>query len=391
MNEVVNIKFVYQLESLIDISSAGYFLEIVNRLLLDMLIIKEVLMVYLTLLICFIASIIITPAVKKLAIKIGAVDKPNHRKVHQRIMPRLGGLAIYLSFIIGLLVLRPEDELAIPIVLGSLIIIITGVLDDMIELSAKFKLAGQLAAALVVVLGGAQVDFINLPFFGKLEFGMFSIPLTILWIVGITNAINLIDGLDGLAAGVSSIALITISGMAILMGDTYVLSIGLIVLGSTLGFLVYNFHPAKIFMGDTGALFLGYMISVLALLGFKNVTMISLILPVIILGVPISDTFFAIIRRLVNKQPLSAPDKSHLHHCLLRLGFSHRQTVLLIYAMAAMFGLSAVIMSQATVWGALIFITLLLIVIELFVEKIGLVNKDYKPLLKMVNPKKAVK
>lgn len=306
-------------------------------------------------------------------------------------MPRLGGLAIYLSFIIGLLVLRPEDELAIPIILGSLIIIITGVLDDMIELSAKFKLAGQLAAALVVVLGGAQVDFINLPFFGKLEFGMFSIPLTIIWIVGITNAINLIDGLDGLAAGVSSIALITISGMAILMGDTYVLSIGLIVLGSTLGFLVYNFHPAKIFMGDTGALFLGYMISVLALLGFKNVTMISLILPVIILGVPISDTFFAIIRRLVNKQPLSAPDKSHLHHCLLRLGFSHRQTVLLIYAMAAMFGLSAVIMSQATVWGALIFITLLLIVIELFVEKIGLVNKDYKPLLKMVNPKKAVK
>lgn len=348
-------------------------------------------MVYLTLLICFIASIIITPLVKKLAIKIGAVDKPNHRKVHQRIMPRLGGLAIYLSFIIGLLVLRPEDDLAIPIVLGSLIIIITGVLDDMIELSAKFKLVGQLAAALVVVLGGAQVDFINLPFFGKLEFGMFSIPLTILWIVGVTNAINLIDGLDGLAAGVSSIALITISGMAILMGDTYVLSIGLLVLGSTLGFLVYNFHPAKIFMGDTGALFLGYMISVLALLGFKNVTMISLIIPVIILGVPISDTFYAIIRRLVNKQPLSAPDKSHLHHCLLRLGFSHRQTVLLIYAMAAMFGLAALIMSQATVWGALIFIALLLIVIELFVEKIGLVNKDYKPLLKMVNPKKAVK
>ncbi|WP_226618581.1 glycosyltransferase family 4 protein [Cytobacillus firmus] len=348
-------------------------------------------MVYLTLLICFIASIIITPLVKKLAIKIGAVDKPNHRKVHQRIMPRLGGLAIYLSFIIGLLVLRPEDDLAIPIVLGSLIIIITGVLDDMIELSAKFKLAGQLAAALVVVLGGAQVDFINLPFLGKLEFGMFSIPLTILWIVGVTNAINLIDGLDGLAAGVSSIALITISGMAILMGDTYVLSIGLLVLGSTLGFLVYNFHPAKIFMGDTGALFLGYMISVLALLGFKNVTMISLIIPVIILGVPISDTFYAIIRRLVNKQPLSAPDKSHLHHCLLRLGFSHRQTVLLIYAMAAMFGLAALIMSQATVWGALIFIALLLIVIELFVEKIGLVNKDYKPLLKMVNPKKAVK
>ncbi|WP_370223765.1 glycosyltransferase family 4 protein [Cytobacillus sp.] len=345
-------------------------------------------MVYLTLLICFAASIIITPLVKKLAIKIGAVDKPNQRKVHQKIMPRLGGLAIYLSFIIGLLILRPGGEYFLPILIGSIIIIITGVLDDMIELSAKVKLLGQLAAALVVVLGGVNVDYINIPFIGELNFGPLSIPLTIIWIVGITNAINLIDGLDGLAAGVSSIALITISGMAILKGDMFVVSMGLIVLGSTLGFLIYNFHPAKIFMGDTGALYLGYMIAVLSLLGFKNVTMISLIIPVIILGVPISDTFFAIIRRIVNKQPLSAPDKSHLHHCLLRLGFSHRQTVLLIYALAAMFGLAAVILTQATVWGALLVIAILILAIELIVEKIGLVNHDYKPLLKMVGTKK---
>ncbi len=345
-------------------------------------------MVYLTLLICFFASILITPLVKKFAVKIGAVDKPNQRKVHQKIMPRLGGLAIYISFIIGLLVLRPQDEYFLPILIGSIIIILTGVLDDLIELSAKFKLFGQLAAALVVVLGGVNVAYINIPFFGELNFGPLSIPLTIIWIVGITNAINLIDGLDGLAAGVSSIALITISGMAILKGDMFVVSIGFVVLGSTLGFLLYNFHPAKIFMGDTGALFLGYMIAVLSLLGFKNVTMISLIIPVIILGVPISDTFFAIIRRIVNKQPLSAPDKSHLHHCLLRLGFSHRQTVLLIYAMAAMFGLAAVILTQATVWGSLLVIAILILSIELIVEKIGLVNHEYKPLLKMVGTKK---
>ncbi|KAB2332656.1 glycosyltransferase family 4 protein [Bacillus mesophilum] len=346
-------------------------------------------MVYLTLLICFIASIIITPFVKKLAIRIGAVDKPNQRKVHQKIMPRLGGLAIYISFIIGLLVLRPDDALTWPIVIGSLIIIITGVLDDLVELSAKYKLLGQIAAAVVVILGGVQLEYITVPLIGELNFGIFSIPLTLIWIVGITNAINLIDGLDGLAAGVSSIALITISGMAIIKGDPFVVSIGFIVLGSTLGFLLYNFHPAKIFMGDTGALFLGYMIAVLSLLGFKNITMISLIIPVIILGVPISDTFFAIIRRIVNKQPLSAPDKSHLHHCLLRLGFSHSQTVLLIYAMAAMFGLAAIILSQATVWGAILLIGLLIVGIELVVEKIGLVNNDYKPLLKMVKaPKK---
>lgn len=344
-------------------------------------------MVYITLMICFIVSVLITPLVKKLAFAIGATDKPNARKVHQKIMPRLGGLAIYISFIIGFLILRPSDPdfSAIYIILGSLMIIITGILDDKFELSAKWKLVGQLLAAGAVIFGGIKLEFINLPFSDKvLEFGIFSIPLTILWIVGITNAINLIDGLDGLAAGVSSIALITISGMAILMGDVFVTSVGLILLGSTLGFLIYNFHPAKIFMGDTGALFLGYMISVLALLGFKNITIFSLIVPIIILGVPISDTFFAIIRRFVNKQPLSAPDKSHLHHCLLKLGYSHRQTVLIIYGIAAMFGLAAVIFSQATLWGALLVIAVLLIAIEIFVEKIGLVGKDYKPLLKFL-------
>ena len=344
-------------------------------------------MVYLTLLICFIASLIITPLVKKLAIKIGATDAPNQRKVHTRIMPRLGGLAIFISFLIGLAVLRPEGEHLIPILIGAFIIIIIGVMDDMMELTAKAKFIGQTVAALVVVLGGVQVDYINLPFNGGIELGIFSVPLTILWIVGITNAINLIDGLDGLAAGVSTIAIITISGMAILKGDIFVLSIGAILIGSTLGFLKYNFHPAKIFMGDTGALFLGFMIAVMSLLGFKNVTMLSLIVPVIILGVPISDTFFAIIRRIVNKQPLGAPDKSHLHHCMLRLGYTHKQTVLIIYAMAASFGLAAFIFSMSTVWGALLIGAILMLAIEVFVEKIGLVGSEYKPLLRLISDK----
>ena len=158
---------------------------------------------------------------------------------------------------------------------------------------------------------------------------------------------------------------------------------GAILLASTLGFLLYNFHPAKIFMGDTGALFLGYMIAVLSLLGFKNITVISLVIPIIILGVPISDTFFAILRRIVNKQPLSAPDKSHLHHCLLEIGFTHRQTVLVIYALAAFFGLVAIIVSQSKLWGAFILITFLLILIEVIAEKIGLVGKNYRPLLRL--------
>lgn len=334
------------------------------------------------LVLAFVASIVFTPLVKRLAYRIGAVDRPNYRKVHARIMPRLGGLAIYLSFIVTYLIYRPDGDFDKALLIGATIIIITGVLDDMLEITAKAKMLGQLAAAVVIVVyGEIQIEFINLPFGGELEFGYFAIPLTIIWIVGITNAVNLIDGLDGLAAGVSTIALVTLSAMAILMGNPFVATVTAILAASTLGFLVFNFYPARIFMGDTGALFLGFMISVFALLGFKGVTMFALIIPVIMLGVPVSDTFFAIVRRLREKQPLSAADKSHLHHCLLNVGFTHRQTVLIIYAIAALFGITALIFSQATVWGALLLVAVMLVIIELFVEMIGLAGKNYRPLL----------
>lgn len=334
------------------------------------------------LVLAFVASIVFTPLVKRLAYRIGAVDRPNYRKVHARIMPRLGGLAIYLSFIVTYLIYRPDGDFDKALLIGATIIIITGVLDDMLEITAKAKMLGQLAAAVVIVVyGEIQIEFINLPFGGDLDFGYFAIPLTIIWIVGITNAVNLIDGLDGLAAGVSTIALVTLSAMAILMGNPFVATVTAILAASTLGFLVFNFYPARIFMGDTGALFLGFMISVFALLGFKGVTMFALIIPVIMLGVPVSDTFFAIVRRLREKQPLSAADKSHLHHCLLNVGFTHRQTVLIIYAIAALFGITALIFSQATVWGALLLVAVMLVIIELFVEMIGLAGKNYRPLL----------
>ncbi|WP_409302911.1 MraY family glycosyltransferase [Peribacillus sp. SCS-155] len=346
-------------------------------------------MYILALLLSFSLSLLITPLVIRLANKVGATDKPNERKVHQKIMPRMGGLAIFISFFIAGLILTPNHTTMLPIMAGATLVMLIGVFDDIYELRARTKFLGQVAAALIVIMwGGLQVTFINLPFGGELQFGMFSIPITILWIVGITNAINLIDGLDGLAAGVSTIALVTMSVMAIIMGDIFVATTALILTGGALGFLKFNFHPAKIFMGDTGSLFLGYIIAVLSILGFKNVTMISLIVPIIILGVPISDTFFAIIRRLVNKQPLAAPDKSHLHHCLVRVGFSHKQAVLLIYALASAFGLAAIIFSFATMWGALIIVGILLITIELIVEKIGLVGSNYQPLLKIFSNKK---
>lgn len=345
-------------------------------------------MFYLTLVAAFIAAIIFTPLVKMLAFRVGAVDKPNYRKVHAKIMPRLGGLAIFLAFLVGVVILRPTNEAMIPILIGAFIVIITGVLDDMLEISAKAKFLGQtVAAAIVIFFGDIQIDFINLPFGGILDFGYLSIPLTLIWIVGITNAINLIDGLDGLAAGVSTIALVTLAAMAFIMGNTFVLVMALVLAVSCIGFLFYNFNPAKIFMGDTGALFLGFMISVLALLGFKNVTFVSLVIPIVMLGVPISDTFFAIVRRLLNKQPPFQPDKSHLHHRLLSIGFTHKQTVIIIYGIAAMFGLAAVIFSMAKLWGAILLILVLLIALEIFVEVIGLAGHRYKPLLKLVKKK----
>ncbi|MCH7320632.1 undecaprenyl/decaprenyl-phosphate alpha-N-acetylglucosaminyl 1-phosphate transferase [Solibacillus sp. MA9] len=346
-------------------------------------------MIYVSLIVAFVAAILLTPLVKRLAFRLGAVDAPNYRKVHARIMPRLGGLAIYLAFMIGILFLKFvtnfESDYLYAILIAATIIVITGIVDDMRELSAKVKLVGQFAAACIVVfVGGIQIVNINLPFGGELDFGWLGIPLTIVWIVGITNAINLIDGLDGLAAGVSTIALMTLAIMAMLLGNGIVIAMAAILAAATIGFLFFNFHPAKIFMGDTGALFLGFMISVLALLGFKNVAVISFVIPVIMLGVPISDTFFAIVRRLRSGKKWSDPDKSHLHHRLLDLGFSHRQTVLIIYAMAAMFGVAAVIFSMAKVWGAILLITVILVAIELFVEVIGLAGKNYKPLLNLV-------
>jgi UDP-GlcNAc:undecaprenyl-phosphate/decaprenyl-phosphate GlcNAc-1-phosphate transferase len=343
-------------------------------------------MIYVSLVVAFIAAILLTPLVKRLAFRLGAVDAPNYRKVHARIMPRLGGLAIYCAFIIGFFFLKFatgfKSEYAYAILIAATIIVITGIIDDMREISAKAKMLGQLIAACIVVFGGGiQMNFINLPFDGILNFGWLGIPLTIIWIVGVTNAVNLIDGLDGLAAGVSTIALATLAVMAMIMGNGIVIAMASILAAATIGFLVFNFHPAKIFMGDTGALFLGFMISVLALLGFKNVTFISFIIPIIILGVPISDTFFAIVRRLRQKKKWSDPDKSHLHHRLLDLGFSHRQTVLLIYAIAAVFGIVAIVFSMAKVWGAILLVAVLLVAIELLVEIIGLAGQNYKPLI----------
>ncbi|MFE7060648.1 glycosyltransferase family 4 protein [Sutcliffiella sp. NPDC057660] len=332
----------------------------------------------------FVTVLIITPFVIKLAHKIGATDKPNHRKVHQKVMPRLGGLAIFIGVVAGYFVAGLYEERLTGILLGGIIIIGLGVLDDMYELSAKWKLLGQLIAAGVIVSTGLKIQYISIPFVVEsFDIGWLAIPMTIFWIIGITNAINLIDGLDGLAAGISSIAIASLAILAGFAGKELILVLSIIVLGSTLGFLFFNFHPAKIFMGDTGALFLGYCIAVLSLLGlYKSVTLFSLIIPVIILGVPVFDTAFAIVRRLINKQPISAPDKSHLHHRLLALGFSHRNTVLVIYGFGIFFSICAVFLTSATLLGTILIMVLLIVSLHLIAELVGAVHVRFKPFMR---------
>ncbi|MBA9085753.1 UDP-GlcNAc:undecaprenyl-phosphate GlcNAc-1-phosphate transferase [Fontibacillus solani] len=351
----------------------------------------------------FIVTIVLalglTPLVKKFAFKVGAVDVPNARKVHTKIMPRLGGLGIYLSFIIALFLLLPflPDTLTVrevnfvkAFLVGGSMIVLLGALDDRFDLPAKLKFIIQIATACVVVYGfDIRIEFANIPFhtYSSVE-SWIAIPFTILWIVGVTNAINLIDGLDGLAAGVSAIAIGTIAVMAFIMGNTIVVLLCLLLLGSILGFLYFNFHPAKIFMGDSGALFLGFCLAMLSLLGFKQVAIVSFLTPLILIGVPLSDTLFAILRRWMQKKPIFSPDKGHLHHCLRELGFSHRQTVLIIYGIAAFFGVLAIIQSSAAMynanWVTFVVICVMMFFLQIGAEVIGLIGKTKRPVLNFI-------
>lgn len=327
-------------------------------------------------------TVLSVPLVKKWAVWLGAVDRPNERKIHNGQMPRMGGLSIFLGFFSGFLYLWPTYQYALPILVGALLMTSVGFLDDKYNLSPRSKFFGQIIAALVVVQSGMTIDFVTIPYVGLIDFGWLSYPITVFWIVAITNAINLIDGLDGLASGVSSIAVLAMIVMAILDQQWLALSLAVILLGGTIGFLFYNSHPAEVFMGDTGSLFIGYTVSVISITGlFKSITLFSLIIPIIILAVPIFDTLFAIIRRLLKKQKLSTPDRSHLHHVLLALGFSHRATVHIIYLISIFFAVSAVIFSESILWGSLFIGGLLLLMIQFTAEIIGILKNKKTPLI----------
>ncbi|HQD90697.1 MAG: MraY family glycosyltransferase [Syntrophomonadaceae bacterium] len=321
----------------------------------------------------FVVAYFSTPLAIKAAYKLGAIDKPDQRKVHNQTMPRLGGLAIFLAFMIVTLISSWGNAAFYGILAGGLIVFLVGMLDDMYQLSPWVKLLGQCLAAAVAMYFGVIVHFVTNPFDGLLALGYLSLPLTFLWIVGVTNAINLIDGLDGLAGGVSAIAAATMGIVSLLHGQTAVAITAFILVAAIAGFLPYNFHPARTFMGDGGSNFLGFVLACLAIMGTaKSAALISLFVPIVILGIPIFDTFFAIIRRIYKRAPIFMPDKDHLHHRLMALGMSHRRSVLIIYGISAFFGGVAVTLSFITSPKASLLLALLLLAIVIGADRIGM-------------------
>ena len=340
---------------------------------------KELLLVIVS---AFVLTTFLVPLVKLLAVRIGAVDKPNARKVHQKIMPRMGGLAIYAAFWIVAYTFYPSSQPMTGFFLGATMLVFVGIVDDVTDMPAKLKLLGQIIAACIATFGGIRIEFVTSMFgeAGMTTLNLLSVPVTVIWIVAIINAVNLIDGLDGLAAGVSAISALTLAICAMINGLDNVAIFSFILVGACVGFLVYNFHPASIFMGDTGSMFLGYTLAILSIMGTeKGVTFVSVFITMLALGIPIFDTLFAILRRMIANKPIFEADKAHLHHRLMARGLSHRNAVLLIYLISACLSACAIVVNEMTSERGFIVVVLVLTLLLIGATKLGIIGKIEKP------------
>ncbi|MDR1156754.1 MAG: undecaprenyl/decaprenyl-phosphate alpha-N-acetylglucosaminyl 1-phosphate transferase [Oscillospiraceae bacterium] len=316
-----------------------------------------------------VVSFAASPAVRRFAHIIGAIDVPRDgRRIHKTPVPRLGGLAIFAGTLAAILVFYEVSRPVRGILLGSVIVVVLGVIDDVVRLKAWIKLIVQIVAALVPVFHGVVVEFLSNPIFfsdaSYIDLGALSWPLTVLWIVAITNSVNLIDGLDGLAVGVSAISSLTLLVIALLLAQPEVAVIMAALAGACVGFMPYNINPAKMFMGDTGATFLGYVLACVSILGlFKFYTIISFAVPFLILGLPIFDTVMAVVRRLSSGQSPIAPDRSHVHHRLIDMGFSQKQSVAILYTLSAILGLAAVLLTTSGELKAMYFLLAVIVAV----------------------------
>jgi len=308
-------------------------------------------------LIAFGISFVTTPIVRMFAKEVGAMDVPTEaRRVHDHPIPRMGGLAIFLGFLISVILFADITNQVRGVLIGSIIIVVMGAVDDVISLKPLIKLAVQIIAAVVAIIYGIGIHVMSSPSFispnSVLTTGYFAIPITILWIVGCTNAVNLIDGLDGLACGVSVISSITMLVVALMVAEGNVAIILAALAGGCIGFLPYNLHPAKLFMGDTGSQLLGYVLATVSVMGmFKSYAIVTFIVPVLALAIPLSDTLFAFVRRLLHGQSPFHADRGHFHHRLLDVGLNQKQAVAVLYSISAILGLAAVVL--ASNWGML--------------------------------------
>lgn len=322
----------------------------------------------LALAIASVISFLSTPAVRRIAYRIGAIDVPkDNRRMHDHPVPRLGGLAIALSFLLTALLFAEMDLQTEGILLGSIVILALGIVDDCMTLNALPKLIVQIFAAIIVVMHGCTIRFVTDPFSAILgtyfDLGILAGPVTVFWIVLMTNAVNFIDGLDGLAVGVSSISATSMLVIALLVSEENVAVMLACLLGSCLGFIPYNFNPAKIFMGDTGSTFLGFILATMSIQGlFKIYAVISFAVPFLILGIPFLDLTFAVIRRLWNRQNPMIADRGHIHHRLIDMGFSQKQTVAITYTLTGILGVAAVLLAESGEAKTMILITAALIV-----------------------------
>lgn len=323
-------------------------------------------------------SLLLTPLMRRLALRTGFVDRPVARSMHTEPKPYLGGLAIYLAFAAAVALAGGlKDPKIMGILTGGGLILLLGIVDDRVTLSAKVKLLGQILAAAVLVYGfGLRIDHIYSALGDRwVEFGFWAGPITIFWIVAFVNVVNLIDGLDGLAAGISSIAALTLLVVSLQQQSPPAILLTAALAGATIGFLRYNFNPAKIFMGDAGSMFLGYALATISIYGVMKTTVtVGVLVPVIALALPIFDTAFAIVRRLANGRSIGQADKDHLHHRLLRLGLSHRNTVLFMWAVSAWLGLSAVAVTEVSIVQAVIIVGMALIAMLYGARKVGLLD-----------------
>lgn len=329
-------------------------------------------------------SFISTPIVRKLAIILGVVDIPkDNRRVHKKPIPKLGGLAIYFSFVIMVFAKSgPINKSEMGILIGATIIVIGGLIDDKYTIKPWQKLSFQVIAAFVLIGTNTMISIITNPVSDTNPFisinPMFAIPLTLIWVIGITNAFNLIDGLDGLSAGLGFIACVTMTAASYLSGkvEFEVITLTIILAAAILGFLPYNFNPASIFMGDTGAQLIGFLLAAISMKGaIKSASAIVLAVPILALGLPIYDTLFAIIRRKVNGRPIAEADKGHLHHRLLNMGLSQRQVVIIMYLINAILGMIAIIVMQLTNRRAYMVLAVVVIVIVFLAWKFGLFKR----------------